>query len=171
MRLKKISFIVCLLFSGYCFSNSSDALIAKTPPNQRSEKDTKLNAQQELINSAKEARKNAYCPYSHYQVGAAVKTKNKKVYRGVNVENASYGMTICAERSAVFNAVTNGDKNIESIAIVTKDGGAPCGGCRQVLNEFNPDMTVIVSNEDATLIKVYTLKELLPHAFGPANLE
>ena len=144
--------IIAILFVGSVFAkNSTDDL--------------------SLIKAAKNAREKSYCPYSNYAVGAAIKTKDNKIYKGVNVENASYGLVICAERSAVFNAVTDGNKNIEEIAIVTKDGGAPCGGCRQVLNEFNPNMIVIISNEDGSKITKYRLKELLPDSFGPHNLK
>lgn len=127
--------------------------------------------QAELINSAIQAQEKTYSPYSHYPVGAAIKTNDGKVFHGTNIENASYGLTICAERSAVFNAVTSGEKNIQAIAIVTKNGGLPCGACRQVLNEFNPEMTVLISDTNKTIIKEYKLSELLLEGFGPKNLD
>jgi cytidine deaminase len=127
--------------------------------------------QAELINSAIQAQEKTYSPYSHYPVGAAIITDEGKVFLGTNIENASYGLTICAERSAVFNAVTSGEKNIQAIAIVTKNGGLPCGACRQVLNEFNPEMIVLISDTNKTIIKEYKLSELLLDGFGPKNLD
>lgn len=124
-----------------------------------------------LLVAAQEARTKAYAPYSEYLVGAAVLTKDGTIYSGANVENASYGLTICAERNATCTCVFNGHKDIEAVAVVIKDIGAPCGGCRQVLNEFNPNMEVYLANEDLTLIEEYNLSQLLPHAFGPGNLE
>ena len=131
------------------------------------DKDWKKN----LLHEAIEARKLAYCPYSHYQVGAALLTEEGKIIRGTNVENASYGMTNCAERTAVFTAVASGHQKFQAIAVCTKTIGSPCGACRQVLNEFNPAMIVLLTNEDGTQVKETTLSELLPNAFGPKNLE
>lgn len=125
----------------------------------------------DLIEKALSVRQNSYSPYSNYKVGAAIKTKNGKIFVGTNVENASYGMTICAERSAVFAAISCGEKNLDSIAIVTKDGGSPCGSCRQVLNEFNPSMVVILINEKGEVRKQCKLSDLLVDAFGPKNLK
>jgi cytidine deaminase len=125
----------------------------------------------DLIDKAKEVQKKAYPPYSHYYVGAALLTKSGKVFSGCNVENASYGLTICAERTAVFKAVSEGDKEIEAIVVVTKDGGMPCGACRQVLNEFNPKMIVIAADEQGKIHVQKPLNQLLSDAFGPANLE
>lgn len=124
-----------------------------------------------LMEKALEGQRNSYAPYSHYQVGAAVLTKSGKMYSGCNVENASYGLVICAERTAVFKAVSEGEKDIEAIVIVTRDGGMACGGCRQVLNEFNPHMHVISIDQNRRVHHEQTLDQLLPHAFGPANLE
>ena len=124
----------------------------------------------DLIQAAKKARQNAYCPYSKYQVGSAIKTKDGHIYLGANVENAAYGSTICAERSAILNCVSNGHQDIEAIAIVTRDGGSPCGACRQMINEFNPNALVITSNEDETKIEEYLLSDLLKDAFGPKNV-
>lgn len=125
----------------------------------------------DLIQKALNVRQNSYSPYSNYKVGAAIKTKSGKIFIGTNVENASYGMTICAERAAVLAAVSNGEKNIDSIAIVTKDGGSPCGSCRQVLNEFNPDMNIVLINENGVVKKQCKLSDLLIDAFGPKNLK
>jgi cytidine deaminase len=124
---------------------------------------------QELIALATEARHKAYAPYSHYPVGAALLTASGKVYTGVNVENASYGLAICAERTAAVKAVSDGERDFLAIAVVTENGGTPCGACRQVLNEFGPDMRVLIA--DATgKYQAHRLSELLPASFGPAQL-
>ena len=125
----------------------------------------------ELIEKALEGQKKSYAPYSRYFVGAAVRTKSGKIYTGCNVENASYGLGNCAERTAVFKAVSEGDKDLETIVIVTRDGGMSCGACRQVLNEFNPNMNIITVDENHKVRHEVTLNELLPYAFGPSNLE
>jgi len=124
----------------------------------------------ELIEAAKKARLTAYAPYSEYLVGAALRTKSGKVYLGANVENAAYPTSICAERVAVFKAVTEGERDFAAIAVVTRDGGAPCGSCRQVLAEFALDATVLIANEAGQVIKETTVRELLPEAFLPSNL-
>lgn len=124
---------------------------------------------QELIAMATEARRNAYAPYSHYAVGAALLAASGKVYTGANVENASYGLAICAERTAAVKAVSEGERDFVTIAVVTENGGTPCGACRQVLNEFGPDMRVLVADV-AGRYKAYRLPELLPASFGPAQL-
>ena len=118
----------------------------------------------ELIALATQARKQAYAPYSHYEVGAALWTASGQVYTGCNVENASYGLTICAERTAAVKAVSSGERDFVAIAVVTADGGTPCGACRQVLAEFGPHMRVLVADA-AGNCKVYRLDELLPDAF------
>lgn len=123
-----------------------------------------------LIQKAIEGQQNSYSPYSQYRVGAAVLTKSGKIYTGCNIENASYGLANCADRTAVFKAVSEGDKDLIAIAIVTRDGGMPCGACRQVLNEFNPNMIIITLDETGTIRNQTTLDQLLPNAFGPANL-
>ena len=122
-----------------------------------------------LIQQAIEARKNAYAPYSNYKVGAALITAEGKIYRGCNVENAAYGPSLCAERTAIVKAVSEGDRNLAAIAVVTEDGGAPCGPCRQVMREFNPNLTVIISDLQGNA-RVFSLPELLPESFGPENL-
>jgi cytidine deaminase len=124
----------------------------------------------DLIAAAVTARTLAYAPYSKYLVGAALITKQGEIITGSNVENASYGLTSCAERNAVFKAVTEGKTEFTAIAIVTKDGGLPCGACRQVLNEFSPDMQVIIAHEHGAVLQEVNLSELLPYAFGPTNL-
>lgn len=123
------------------------------------------------LKHALEAQKNAYAVYSNYNVGAAAITSDGKVFRGCNVENASFGLTNCAERVAIGNAVTAGERQIETIIIASKDGAAaPCGACRQVLHEFNPKMRIICIDEKGTIKHETTLETLLPHAFGPQNL-
>lgn len=120
----------------------------------------------ELINHAKKAMENAYAPYSHFKVGAALLDKNGTVFLGCNIENASYGATCCAERIAVFKAISEGVTTFEKIAIVSdsKKLTPPCGICRQVLLEFMPEGAVILENEKGE-IKTYTVKELLPVGF------
>ena len=127
--------------------------------------------QDELIGLAKEAQRSAYAPYSKYLVGAALLTSSGKVYLGANVENAAYPDSICAERVAVFKAVTEGEHNFQAIAVVTLDGGTPCGSCRQVLAEFAPQARVLIANEKGELIRQGTVSDLLPGAFGPSNLK
>lgn len=123
-----------------------------------------------LIQDAKDARENAYCPYSKFKVGAAILTKSGNVYTGCNVENASYGLTVCAERVAVFKAVSAGEKGndfIKAVAIVldAPDYGAPCGTCRQVINEFaDPDAVIVMATVNENY-KIEKLGSLLPYAF------
>jgi len=126
---------------------------------------------EELIRVASLARQRAHAPYSKYKVGAAIRTKRNKVHSGANVENASYGLTVCAERTAAFAAVNAGDTAFDAIAIVIDDDKlpTPCGACRQVLAEFSPDMRVILATTGGKR-KVTTLRELLPDPFLPGNL-
>jgi cytidine deaminase len=124
---------------------------------------------EELIALAAEARRKAYAPYSHYTVGAALLTASGKVYTGANVENASYGLAICAERTAAVKAVSDGEREFLAIAVATENGGTPCGACRQVLNEFGQDMRVLIADA-AGEYQAYRLPELLPASFGPAQL-
>ena len=125
---------------------------------------------QSLIDLANEARRRAYVPYSNYAVGAALRTKTGRLFTGVNVENAAYPTTICAERVAVFKAVSEGEREFEVIAVVTDNGGSPCGSCRQVLVEFGLDTIVLIADGQGRLIKQTTVKELLPEAFTPESL-
>jgi cytidine deaminase len=125
---------------------------------------------QELIHEANQARSRAYAPYSNYQVGAALLTKKGQIFTGVNVENAAYPDSICAERSAVFNAVSAGERDFEAIAVATRNGGTPCGSCRQVLSEFGLDIVVLLADENQNLIQEKTVRELLPGAFLPQDL-
>ena len=126
---------------------------------------------EELIKVASLARQRAHAPYSKYKVGAAIRTKRNKVHSGANVENASYGLTVCAERTAAFAAVNAGDTAFDAIAIVIDDERlpTPCGACRQVLAEFSPDMRVILATAGGKR-KVTTLGELLPDPFLPERL-
>ena len=125
---------------------------------------------EDLIAKAMEAREKAHVPYSHFAVGAALLARSGRIYTGCNVENASYGLSICAERTAVFKAVSEGERDFEAIAVVTEKGVTPCGACRQVLLEFGEDIQVIVAN-GAGEYRVFTLQELLPQAFTPKHLE
>lgn len=112
------------------------------------------------------AIKNAYAPYSKFRVGAVVRTKCGSVYTGVNIENASYGLTVCAERVAIFKAVSEGDQEIEEVivAVETDELVAPCGACRQVIAEFNPHAKIIMVNNKGK-VKETTLDKLLPDVF------
>ena len=125
---------------------------------------------QSLIDLANEARRRAYAPYSHYAVGAALRMKNGHLYTGVNIENADYPTTICAERVAVFKAVSEGEREFDVIAVATDNGGSPCGSCRQVLAEFGLDTLVLIADGRGRLIKQTSVKELLPEAFTPSDL-
>ena len=123
-----------------------------------------------LIQTAIEARKWAYTPYSNYPVVAALLTASGRIYDGVNVENAAYPTTICAERVAVFKAVSAGERDFQAIAVVTENGGSPCGSCRQVLAEFGLEIIVIIADTAGNLIEELTLSDLLPQAFTPKDL-
>jgi cytidine deaminase len=125
---------------------------------------------QSLIDLANTARLRAYAPYSNYPVGAVVRTKTGRLYTGVNVENAAYPQTMCAERVAIFKAVSEGEKEFELIAVVTDNGGSPCGGCRQVMAEFGLDTKVLLADGTGRLVKETTVRELLPEAFTPDHL-
>ncbi|MGB8643967.1 MAG: cytidine deaminase [Anaerolineae bacterium] len=124
----------------------------------------------ELVQRATEARERAYSPYSHYAVGAALLGKSGRIYMGCNVENASYGLTVCAERTAILKAVSEGEREFHAIAVVTMNGGTPCGACRQVLYEFLPPEAPVIVSDTAGHRIVYALDQLLAHGFGPAHL-
>ena len=126
-------------------------------------------ADKKLVYIAYEARKKAYAPYSNFTVGAAILTESGKIFRGANIENASYGLTICAERVAAVSAVAAGEKKFKVIAIFADKLTSPCGACRQTLYEFAPDMKVISCGKDGNA-KITTLKKLLPRAFRKDNL-
>jgi len=126
---------------------------------------------QSLIDLANEARKKSYAPYSHYPVGAALRTKTGRMYTGVNIENAAYPTGICAERVAVFKAVSEGELEFDMIAVVTDNGGSPCGSCRQVMAEFGLDTIVLIADGNGKLIQEMTVNDLLPEAFTPRHLD
>jgi cytidine deaminase len=125
---------------------------------------------QSLVDLANIARQRAYAPYSNYPVGASLRTKTGRLYTGVNVENAAYPQTMCAERVAMFKAVSEGEKEFEVITVVTDNGGSPCGGCRQVMAEFGLDTIVLMADGSGRIVKETTVKELLPEAFTPDRL-
>ena len=126
---------------------------------------------EDLISLAREAYKEAYVPYSHYPVGAAARFASGQIYAGCNVENASYGLTVCAERNAIFQAVAKGERRLEAIAIAvpTEAFPSPCGACRQVMREFAEDCQVVLVNGKGE-VRLTSLKELLPNSFGPEFL-
>ena len=124
-----------------------------------------------LIQAAIAASRQAYIPYSGYAVGAALRTAGGEVFTGCNVESASYSPTICAERTALVKAVSEGHRDFAAIAVATRDGGSPCGMCRQLLYEFSPRMQVIMADLEGTVHHRLTLADLLPLGFGPDNLQ
>lgn len=123
-----------------------------------------------LIQQAIAASANAYAPYSNYPVGAALQTPDGVIFTGCNVENASYPVTICAERVALTKAVSEGHRAFSVIAVVTRNGGSPCGLCRQMLYEFAPELRVIIADMDGAVHLDVSLDALLPHGFGPQKL-
>lgn len=123
-----------------------------------------------LIQTAIQARQRAYAPYSKYQVGAALLTAKGNIFLGANVENAAYPTSMCAERVAVFKAVSEGESDFTAIAVVTTNAGAPCGSCRQVLAEFGLETIVLIADTEGKLRQETRLADLLPGAFGPADL-
>ncbi len=128
------------------------------------------NAQRDaLVTAACEARRLAYTPYSDYPVGAAILAEDGRIFTGVNVENASYSLTVCAERTAVFKMVSEGVRRILAVAICTDNGSSACGACRQVLSEFAGDIPVWLSDNDSN-VRQTTLYTLLPDHFGPKHL-
>ena len=132
-----------------------------------------LNQEQrrKLISLAQSVRLNAYAPYSNYAVGSALLAESGSYYDGANVENAAYPTSMCAERAAIFKAISNGERKIVAIAVVTENGGSPCGACRQVLSEFGVDTVVIMVKEDGEVVLETTVQDLLPHSFGPEDLK
>ena len=123
-----------------------------------------------LIETALRARNWAYAPYSRYQVGVSLLTASGKIYEGVNVENSVYPLTMCAERVAIYKAVSEGEREFTAMVIATENGGSPCGSCRQALAEFGVD-TIIMTVDDAGRIHIdSTIDQLLPGAFRPEDL-
>lgn len=127
---------------------------------------------EKLLELALDARKNAYVPYSGYAVGAALLAEDGRVFTGCNVENAAYGNTLCAERTALVKAVSEGCRKFTRLAVVgnSTDYCWPCGACRQMLYEFAPELEVLVARKDHQFVK-FPLRELLPHGFGPESLD
>ena len=125
-----------------------------------------------LVKHAHAARRYSYSPYSHFRVGAAILTSSGHVYTGCNIENSSFGLTICAERTAIFKAVSEGEKKFTAIAVVSGEAGytAPCGACRQVLMDLAGNIDFIMINRKGE-IKTLKMKDLLPHPFGRKNLK
>ena len=123
----------------------------------------------DLVEAANQARQRAYAPYSDFPVGAALLSQSGKVYAGCNVENASYGLTICAERVALFRAVCEGEREFRAIAVVTETGSSPCGACRQVLSEFAGDIDVVIADTRGNS-RVYDLRELFARPFPSWSL-
>jgi cytidine deaminase len=124
----------------------------------------------ELVARATEARRHAYAPYSNYAVGAALLTSAGRVYSGANVENAAYPTGMCAERAALFHAVSEGERQFGAIAVVTQNAGMPCGACRQALSEFGLDTLVLIADTNGKIVSETTLAALLPQAFRPDHL-
>ena len=129
------------------------------------------NIKYELISAARKVRDNAYAPYSGFKVGAAVIAEDGNIFTGCNVENASYGLTICAERNALSSLIASGNRRPVSIAIVAKDGELcpPCGACRQVLMEFNPNMEIVLESGGGKF-ETYKLSDILPLSFSATDL-
>ena len=125
-----------------------------------------------LKRQARDAARHAYAPYSHFPVGAAVLAEDGLVHAGANVENASYGLSMCAERTAIFQAIARGARRIRAVAVYTPTQAVttPCGACRQVIAEFGAEALVVCFADGAALDQRYLIGELLPQAFGPANL-
>jgi cytidine deaminase len=125
---------------------------------------------EKLIQMAMEVRHWAYAPYSHYAVGAAVLMTSGRMYDGINVENAAYPDGICAERVALFKAISEGEREVLAVAVVTDNGGSPCGSCRQVLAEFGLHADVFIADASGKVMMETTVDQLLPGAFGPSHL-
>ncbi|MBU0490985.1 MAG: cytidine deaminase [Chloroflexi bacterium] len=122
----------------------------------------------DLLEQAWAARRQAYAPYSNFGVGAALLTRDGRVFTGCNVENATYGLTVCAERTAVCKAVSEGCRDFAAIAVVSETGATPCGACRQVLTEFGVDQVIVAGSTGEP--RIYTLAELFPYAFDSRQL-
>ncbi len=128
---------------------------------------------QELLFLAEEARNRAYCPYSHYAVGAALLTGSGRIYQGCNIENAAYSPGVCAERTAFFQAIYDGEREFEAIAIIGsgETPSFPCGVCRQVMAEFcSGSFQIVTGNRDRSIVITKTLDQMLPNSFGPKDL-
>lgn len=126
----------------------------------------------QLVNDARAAKKRSHAPYSRFRVGAALLASSGKIYKGCNIEISTYALTICAERTAIFKAISEGEDRFEAIAVVSDDPGytPPCGACRQVLMDLAGNIDFIMINSRGN-VRILKMKELLPHAFGKKNLE
>lgn len=124
-----------------------------------------------LLEAARQVAAHAYAPYSQFAVGAAIRTRSGRIFSGCNVENASYGLTQCAERNAIAQAIAAGERDVDEVVIYTQttEPTAPCGACRQVINEFGPGARVRSVCDGAAVLDL-SIAELLPHGFGPRNL-
>ncbi len=125
--------------------------------------------QNKLIQAAQEARKRAYAKYSNFYVGAAVQTRDGKIFQGCNIENASYSLTICAERTALFSAIAAGEREFSHLVVATENGVSPCGACRQVIWELCGDIPITIVNESGETQETRS-SELLPYAFSQQDL-
>ena len=125
---------------------------------------------EKLINAARLAKKNSYSPYSKYKVGSAVLTNDDTIISGCNVESSSYSLTCCAERAALFSAISNGHNKFKALAVITKDGGAPCGACRQVIWDLCGDIPIYIADENDNVDETSS-KALLPKAFDGNSLK
>ena len=125
---------------------------------------------EQLLEAAIAVTQHAYIPYSHYPVGAALRAVDGTIYSGCNVENAAYPATICAERTALVKAVSEGQRQFDLLVVVTKNAGSPCGTCRQMLYEFSPDLRIILADLSGKITSDTTLSTLLPDGFGPDRL-
>ncbi len=121
---------------------------------------------EQLIKKAIEAQDRAKAPYSKYPVGAALLLQNGKVIYGCNIESKAYPTTLCAERIAIFSAISQGYTKFQALALITKDGGTPCGGCRQIMHEYLGNIPIYIANNSIEKYKILSIKELLPHPFG-----
>ena len=128
------------------------------------------NQKSTLVQAAANARQRAYAPYSKYPVGAAVLGASGRIYTAANVENAAYPLAICAERAAIVKAISEGERKFTAIAVVSSNGGSPCGSCRQVMSEFGLDTRVLIATAMGAILRESTVEELLPGAFGPQDL-
>ncbi len=125
-----------------------------------------------LVDAAHRYQKHAYSPYSHYAVGSAVLAEDGQIYGGANIENSAYPSGLCAERVAIFKAISEGNRQIKAIAVVTSNAGSPCGACRQVMREFSAlDMPVILADEQGNIAFESTMDGILPRSFGPEDLQ
>jgi cytidine deaminase len=125
----------------------------------------------ELVDAALRVRRWAYAPYSGYSVGAAILSDSGRIYDGTNVENAAYPDSMCAERVAIFKAISEGERRFLAIAVASDNGGTPCGSCRQVLAEFGLDTLVYITNKEGEIVQESTVGSLLPTAFRPEDLQ